>query len=74
MSGVLDLVLWPRESEAIFQNYKCVMGLCQDCGSSRFRWSQKELSNEIGIYVKLFEIVDTNFKGKVCKRKDLVRK
>ena len=43
------------------------MGLCQDCRTHRFRWCPKELSSEIGISVKLFE-------GKVCKRKDLVRK
>ena len=50
------------------------MGLCQDCGIGRFKWCPKELSSEIGIFVKLFESVDTNFEGKVCKRKDLVRK
>ena len=59
MSCLLDSILCPRESETINHNYKCVMGLCQDCGSSRFRWSPKELSSEIGISVKLFEYVDT---------------
>ena len=74
MSGLLDSVLCPRESEAIFHNYKCVMGLCQDCGTGRFRWCLKEFSSEIRISIKLFESVGTNFQGKVCKRKDLVRK
>ena len=74
MSCLLDSILCPRESETINHNYKCVMGLCQDCGSSRFRWSPKELSSEIGISVKLFESVNSNFEGKVCKRNDLVRK
>ena len=49
------------------------MGLCQDCGTGRFRWCLKKFSSEIGISIKLFESVDTNFEGKVCKRKDLVR-
>ena len=74
MSGPFDSVLCPRESEAIFHNYKCIMGLCQDCGPNRFRWSPKEFSSEIIISVKLFDYVDINFKGKVCKRKDLVWK
>ena len=74
MKGLLDLVLCARESEANFNDYKCVMGLCQDCGTSRFRWWPKELSSEIGISIKLFESVQTNFERKVCKRKDLVRK
>ena len=74
LSGLLDSVLCPRESETTYHNYKCVMGLCQDCGTSRFRWYPKELSSEIGIFVKFFECVDTNFEGMVCKRKDLVKK
>ena len=57
MSGLLDLVLCPRESEVIFHNYKCVMGLCKDYGTHRFMWCPKELSSEIGISVKLFECV-----------------
>ena len=34
----------------------------------------EELSSEIGISVKLFESMDTNFEGKVYKTKELVRK
>ena len=74
MSYLLDSILCPRETDAIFHSHKCVMGLCQDCGPSRFRWCPNELSSEILISVKLFESVNTNFEGKVCKRKDLVRK
>ena len=50
------------------------MGICKDCAPSRFRWCPQKLSSEILIPVKLFETMDTTFKGKVCKRKDLVRK
>ena len=74
MSYLLDSILCPRETDTIFHSHKCVMGLCQDCGPSRFRWCPNEFSSEILISVKLFESVNTNFKGKVCKRKDLVRK
>ena len=74
--GLVDSVLCPRGFEAIFHNYKCVMGISQDCGPSRFRWCLKELSSEILILVKLFETMDATLEGKVCysKRKDLVRK
>ena len=72
MSGPLDSILCPRESEAIFHNYKCVMGLCQYCGTSIFRWCPKELSSEIGISVKLFESVDTNFEGKGRRVKERI--
>ena len=67
MSGLLNSILCPKESEAIFHVYKCVMSLCQDCGPSRFRWCLKELSSEILILVMLFETVDTTFEGKVRK-------
>ena len=45
-SVLLDSVLCSRESEAIFHNYKYVVGLCEDCGPSTFRWCSKELSSE----------------------------
>ena len=50
------------------------MTICQDCGPSRLRWCPKEFSSEILVHIKLFETVDTTFKEKVCKRKDLIRK
>ena len=74
MTDLLDSILCSRGLEAIFHNYKCVMGICSDYGPTGFRWCRKELSNEILIPIKMFETVDTTYEGKVCKRKDLCKR
>ena len=73
MTRLLDSILCPRGFETVYHYYKCIVGICLDCGLARFMWCPKELSSEILIPVNLFVNVKTTYKGKECKRNDLVK-
>ena len=75
ISSIIETILCPRQQDAIFHPYQCVMGKCTNCGTRLLQWCPKEVGSEDSIIpVKMFEDVESLYEGQLRKRKELVRK
>ena len=68
-----ETLLCAKENDSTFHKLSCLMGDCQQCGTSRLVLYPKERSeSSFQLLVKVFEDIHT--KGTTKKRKDLIVK
>ena len=84
-TALCEFVLCPKLSEATFHKYNYLMGSCVDCGTKKLslclaRLSKKDLQvpvkvfKDVKIVVNANDVVSSNQKGRIKKRKDLLYK